>query len=328
VTLAIGDGANDVGMIQEAHVGVGISGLEGLQAVNASDFAIAQFKFLQELILIHGRYNFIRMSTVALYSFYKNAVCAGLLILFQVYSLFGGGPLFHQWVLSGFNIVATFPIVIYAWFDRDLEKDYVMKHPAVYSSTRNNEYIKNRPILRWFVVTIMHILVLYYTIALVLTGGGGYSSFIHGQNDDNYSPGDGEGSDLISVGTIIYTSMIITLGYKALYESKTIVHGEYPWNGPSKLPWTWIGLFVLSIGLWAFGAYCISQVGISTGNTQFTGFISAPIHVMTRPATYVIFLVVPMAATGLDVMLKLFSNVYFPSQTQIHIEIGKLERAQ
>ncbi len=54
MTLAIGDGANDVGMIQRAQVGVGISGKEGLQAVNAADFAIAQFRFLRRLLLVHG----------------------------------------------------------------------------------------------------------------------------------------------------------------------------------------------------------------------------------------------------------------------------------
>ena len=71
-TLSIGDGANDVAMIQEAHVGVGIRGEEGLQAVNASDFAIAQFRFLSVLLLKHGRYNYIRMSQVVRYMFYKN----------------------------------------------------------------------------------------------------------------------------------------------------------------------------------------------------------------------------------------------------------------
>ncbi|RLO08627.1 hypothetical protein DYB28_008569, partial [Aphanomyces astaci] len=66
-TLSIGDGANDVSMIQEAHVGVGISGHEGMQAVNASDFAIAQFAFLQRLLLVHGHWNYRRMSKLVLY---------------------------------------------------------------------------------------------------------------------------------------------------------------------------------------------------------------------------------------------------------------------
>lgn len=74
ITLAIGDGANDVSMIQEAHVGVGISGEEGLQAARASDYAIAQFRFLKRLLLIHGRLSYRRISKVILYSFYKNVL--------------------------------------------------------------------------------------------------------------------------------------------------------------------------------------------------------------------------------------------------------------
>jgi P-type E1-E2 ATPase len=75
-TLAIGDGANDVAMIQAAHVGIGISGQEGMQAVNASDYAIAQFKYLRRLLLLHGRWNYRRMSRLVCYTFYKNIVMA------------------------------------------------------------------------------------------------------------------------------------------------------------------------------------------------------------------------------------------------------------
>jgi phospholipid-transporting ATPase len=71
-TLAIGDGANDVAMIQEAHIGVGIRGEEGLQATNASDYAIAQFRYLSILLLKHGRYNYLRMCSLVCYMFYKN----------------------------------------------------------------------------------------------------------------------------------------------------------------------------------------------------------------------------------------------------------------
>jgi phospholipid-translocating P-type ATPase (flippase) len=72
VTLAIGDGANDVSMIKAAHVGVGISGHEGRQAVLASDFSIAQFRFLQRLLLVHGRWSYVRMCLFLRYFFYKN----------------------------------------------------------------------------------------------------------------------------------------------------------------------------------------------------------------------------------------------------------------
>lgn len=72
VTLAIGDGANDVSMIKEAHIGVGISGQEGLQAVLASDYSIAQFRFLERLLLVHGRWSYFRMCKFLRYFFYKN----------------------------------------------------------------------------------------------------------------------------------------------------------------------------------------------------------------------------------------------------------------
>ena len=72
ITLAIGDGANDVGMIQTAHVGVGIMGREGVQAACASDYTIGQFRFLTKLLFVHGVWSYRRLCKVLLYSFYKN----------------------------------------------------------------------------------------------------------------------------------------------------------------------------------------------------------------------------------------------------------------
>ena len=72
ITLAIGDGANDVNMIQEAHVGVGIQGKEGQQAARTADYAIGQFKFLKPLLFVHGREAYRRNSLLINYSFYKN----------------------------------------------------------------------------------------------------------------------------------------------------------------------------------------------------------------------------------------------------------------
>ena len=71
ITLAIGDGANDVSMITMAHVGVGISGNEGRQAFNSADYGVTQFRFLRDLLLVHGRWNYSRIAFLVLYSFYK-----------------------------------------------------------------------------------------------------------------------------------------------------------------------------------------------------------------------------------------------------------------
>jgi phospholipid-translocating ATPase len=74
ITLAIGDGANDIAMIQEAHVGIGITGKEGLQAARTSDYSIAQFRFLVKLLLVHGRWNYIRTCKYTVGTFWKEMV--------------------------------------------------------------------------------------------------------------------------------------------------------------------------------------------------------------------------------------------------------------
>lgn len=72
--LFSGDGANDVSMIQAADIGVGISGQEGMQAVMASDFALARFRYLERLLLVHGHWCYDRLARAVVYFFYKNAV--------------------------------------------------------------------------------------------------------------------------------------------------------------------------------------------------------------------------------------------------------------
>lgn len=226
VTLAIGDGANDVGMIQEAHVGVGISGKEGQQAVNASDFAIAQFRFLEDLVLIHGRWNFFRLSTVVLYSFYKNAVMAGCLIVFNAETVYSGTPLFDEWVIAMLNFVAGIPILVLGLFDRCLEKDYVRKNPEVFQATRNNELITRRVLIRWIIITFAHVFVLYYCIVPQLSEGGGMTTAFGGlmKGADSDTPGEGEGGDLQSVGTVVFTCMVLILAFKVSGSGWRMLH--------------------------------------------------------------------------------------------------------
>jgi phospholipid-transporting ATPase len=125
VTLAIGDGANDVAMIQRAHVGVGISGVEGLQAACASDYSIAQFKYLRKLILVHGAWNYSRMCKLILYSFYKNICLYVIELWFAIYSGenwkvpqskcslimpiagWSGQILFERWTIGLYNVFFT-----------------------------------------------------------------------------------------------------------------------------------------------------------------------------------------------------------------------------
>ena len=93
VTAAVGDGANDVSMIQEAHVGIGIFGKEGRQAARCSDFALGRFKYLRRVLLVHGHWYYIRLATLIQYFFYKNIV----FILPQFY--FAGFSIFSSQVI-------------------------------------------------------------------------------------------------------------------------------------------------------------------------------------------------------------------------------------
>ena len=104
-TLAIGDGANDVAMIQAAHIGVGISGQEGMQAVNNSDYAIAQFRFLKRLLLVHGHWNYRRVSLMVLVQFYKNVLVAVPLFLFAAVSRFSGNFAYNLIWQNVYNLV-------------------------------------------------------------------------------------------------------------------------------------------------------------------------------------------------------------------------------
>ncbi|KAM9231066.1 phospholipid-transporting ATPase IF, partial [Leptosomus discolor] len=119
ITLAIGDGANDVSMIQEAHVGIGIMGKEGRQAVRNSDYAIARFKFLSKLLFVHGHFYYIRIATLVQYFFYKNVCFITPQFLYQFFCLFSQQTLYDSVYLTLYNICFTsLPVLIYSLFEQ------------------------------------------------------------------------------------------------------------------------------------------------------------------------------------------------------------------
>merc|ERR1719215_2591202 len=109
VTAAIGDGANDVPMIQEAQVGIGIAGREGRQAVNNSDFAIGQFSYLQRLLLVHGRWNYRRACKFTLFTFWRSAVQVLLMFFYTFVDGYSGTSIFEDWIRVTFTFLCSFP---------------------------------------------------------------------------------------------------------------------------------------------------------------------------------------------------------------------------
>ena len=139
-TLSIGDGANDVAMIREAHIGVGIRGEEGLQAVNASDYAIAQFKYLQVLLLKHGRFNYIRMSNLVCYMFYKNILMSIAQFWFAWLNGFSGQKIYTEAGIQLYNLMFTsIPILLHGIYDMDVHRAAAYKFPELYSAGIKNE---------------------------------------------------------------------------------------------------------------------------------------------------------------------------------------------
>ncbi|CAI7931260.1 unnamed protein product, partial [Closterium sp. NIES-54] len=140
LTLAIGDGANDVPMIQTAAIGVGIRGHEGRQAVMASDFAISQFRFLARLLLVHGHWNYHRMAYMIVYNLYKNTVFVLLLFWYLSQTAFSTTPAIGQLSLMFFSLTyTTLPTVVVASIDQTLLPTRLLAWPQLYGAGQREE---------------------------------------------------------------------------------------------------------------------------------------------------------------------------------------------
>ncbi len=132
-TLAIGDGANDVSMIASSHVGVGIMGLEGSQAARCADFAIGQFRFLKNLLFVHGREAYRRNAFLVCYNFYKNAIFVLPQYWFGFYTGFSGQTLYEALYYQMYNILFTsLPIIWYSVYDFEFTKEQFLSKPKLY----------------------------------------------------------------------------------------------------------------------------------------------------------------------------------------------------
>ncbi|XP_064481329.1 probable phospholipid-transporting ATPase IA isoform X3 [Ornithodoros turicata] len=169
VTLAIGDGANDVAMIQSAHVGIGISGMEGLQASCASDYSIAQFRFLRRLLFVHGAWNHNRMCRLILYSFHKNICLYVIELWFAALSGWSGQTLFERWTIGMYNVMFTAaPPLAIGLFDRTCSAEVMMKYPALYKSSQNAEGFNAKVFWVWIIDAIYHSIILFWLTMLAM----------------------------------------------------------------------------------------------------------------------------------------------------------------
>ncbi|XP_020848013.1 phospholipid-transporting ATPase VB isoform X2 [Phascolarctos cinereus] len=143
MTLSIGDGANDVSMIQAADVGIGISGQEGMQAVMSSDFAISRFKHLKKLLLVHGHWCYSRLARMVIYYLYKNVCYVNLLFWYQFFCGFSGSTMIDYWQMILFNLLFTsLPPLIFGILDKNISAETLLALPELYRNGQDSKFYK------------------------------------------------------------------------------------------------------------------------------------------------------------------------------------------
>ncbi|XP_069474760.1 phospholipid-transporting ATPase IF isoform X5 [Ambystoma mexicanum] len=297
ITLAIGDGANDVSMIQEAHVGIGIMGKEGRQAVRNSDYAIARFKFLSKLLLVHGHFYYIRIATLVQYFFYKNVCFITPQFLYQFFCLFSQQTLYDSVYLTLYNICFTsLPILMYSLFEQHVHPHVLQSKPVLYQDISKNALLGFKPFLYWTLLGFSHALLFFY---------GSY--FLMGE--DTSLLGSGQvlkpNRQLMfgnwTFGTLVFTVMVITVTLKMALETHF---------------WTWIHHFVTWGSIAFYFIFSLFYGGIIWPflHTQDMYFVF--VQLLSSGSSWFAIIIIITTCLFLDVMKKILYRHLLPSSTE------------
>ncbi|XP_060264239.1 phospholipid-transporting ATPase IG isoform X11 [Ovis aries] len=187
ITLSIGDGANDVSMILESHVGIGIKGKEGRQASRNSDYAVPKFKHLKKLLLAHGHLYYVRIAHLVQYFFYK--------------------PLYDAAYLTMYNICFTsLPILAYSLLEQHINIDTLTSDPRLYMKISGNAMLQLGPFLYWTFLAAFEGTVFFF---------GTYFLFQTTSLDEN-----GKVYGNWTFGTIIFTILVFTVTLKLALDTR------------------------------------------------------------------------------------------------------------
>ena len=208
LTAAIGDGGNDVSMIQEAHVGIGIIGHEGNAANAAADFAFTKFKYLQRAFLVHGHWYYTRISFLARYSFYKQIVCFLPLAFYAFYSNFSGMTMYSSNFLLLYNTIYTLvPVVVYGLFEQPYSDKVLLKFPHLYRLSRDKDRHPQRSFLPWAILGIWHSVVIFFTCVWYI--------------EYSISQDKGGSKDVRYFGDLLGGASVMIVNLKILVEART-----------------------------------------------------------------------------------------------------------
>ncbi|XP_062717098.1 probable phospholipid-transporting ATPase IA isoform X4 [Aedes albopictus] len=280
VTLAIGDGANDVAMIQKAHVGVGISGVEGLQAACASDYSIAQFSYLRKLLLVHGAWNYSRMCKLILYSFYKNICLYVIELWFAIYSGWSGQILFERWTIGLYNVFFTaLPPFAMGLFDKVTSAEQMLKEPRLYEPSQSAQLFNVKVFWYWIFNALVHSVILYWLPMFSYQG--------------DVIWGNGRDGGYLVLGNIVYTYVVVTVCLKA---------------GLVTNSWTWLTHCSIwgSMVLWFMFIFIYSNIWPTLPvGAVFTGMDDM---IFSSPAFWLGLFLIPITALLPDVVVKVIRN--------------------
>ncbi|KAM4575510.1 putative phospholipid-transporting ATPase IM [Fundulus diaphanus] len=163
ITMSIGDGANDVNMIKTAHIGVGLAGVEGGQAVQNADFAVSQFRFLQRLLLVHGRWSYRRISLFLCYFLFKTCGFALVHIWFGIFNGFSAQSLYETWFIALYTVFYTAaPVICMAIFEQDVSAESSLKLPELYKSGQKKELSSPTKLIMYLLYAVYASLVLFF----------------------------------------------------------------------------------------------------------------------------------------------------------------------
>lgn len=288
ITLAIGDGANDCNMIQSADVGIGIRGLEGLQAFNVCDYGITQFKFLQNLVLVHGRWCYRRLGIVACYMFYKNIV----VVLPQYYlgacSMFSGQKLYNDILYQTYNVTLTMlPIILFGVLDQDVPKHVALNYPELYKAGPARVYLNLRVFIGWLLSGIWHSLVVYWVPYFAMADG-------------SIATSDGKSTDLWMVGTVVFFSVVLVTNLVVVIETY-------------HLTWITAAGIAFSYGWWILEQGLLSGL---QGRVVESNLYGTTARLFSTPMLYIVVIVNVFLSLIIDVHCKGLKCTLFPQHVQ------------
>eukprot|EP01080_Neovahlkampfia_damariscottae_P005715 gene5715-9535_t len=204
IGLAIGDGANDVSMISEANVGVGIMGREGSQAARSADYAIPRFRHLKRLLAVHGRYSLVRNAYYIQYSFYKNMVLTFIQVYYNFFCAFTSDSILDSWYITFYNMIFTLlPPIYVGAYEKDYSEEAVENCPELYKKIKLGYKMTWFTFIGWFLDAVIHSAILYFFIV----GIGSYGPIVENEIDDRW---------VYAQYLSMATTLVIT--YKAMIE--------------------------------------------------------------------------------------------------------------